>query len=107
MKSSARLLSGIAAIALHALAIWAAPPATDSRALPACSDKDIGNCTCPAGTEYQAATTYAVIGTNAQTFQKLYGSCGFLPIHCPLFFFFSYSFFFFGSKKLRSLYRYT
>lgn len=74
MKSSA-LLGGIAALALHSLATLAAPAAAYSHGLPPCSDIDIGNCTCPNGTQYQASTTYAVIGTNAQTLQKSYGSC--------------------------------
>lgn len=65
------LLSGIATVVAFATAAAAAP----SYQLPACSDKDIGNCTCPYGTQYQASTTYAIVGTNAQDFQNLYGSC--------------------------------
>ena len=74
----ALFLSSIALLAFRAHLGWAAPGAaavTHGRTLPACSEKEIGNCTCSNGTEYQAAKTYAVIGANAQDFQKLYGSC--------------------------------
>lgn len=84
MKYSA-LLSGIAFLVVHSVAALAAP--AHGHKLPACSEKDIGNCTCPNGTEYQAAKTYAVIGVNALDFQKLYGSCAlspFLQLHIRL-----------------------
>lgn len=46
-----------------------------ANSLPACSDKSITPCSCPAGTDYSQSVTFAVIGAAAKDVRALIADC--------------------------------
>jgi hypothetical protein len=42
---------------------------------PACGNEDVGVCTCPPGTDFQNAVTYAILGVNVKDFMNVTADC--------------------------------